>query len=332
MMMTSNSIYTNIYEVVANSDYFIYFFIGGRGIGKTFGFLYNAFLNKETIMYMRTTETILKGCCNALGNPYKDINVKKGTNISMKMNHDIGMITDDNTDQLIGYGHGLTTFANVKGTGFPDVTMIYYDEFVEKSEQHKKQANMLFESIETINRNRELDGSPPIKVVLTSNSTSLNCPILRTLGLIEPLTRIKQDEGAGVYIDKERGIYAELLENKKVQEAKQQTALYKLTKGTAFYDMALSNEFVNDYFGDVNFTNYKELFPLCSFEGLYFYKHKSKDLLYVSTRKAQCKSYNLNNLVKFMRDYGYMLRKYQDFGLMIYQNYAVKMDTYDILK
>ena len=42
-----------------------------------------------------------------------------------------------------------------------------------------------------------------------------------------------------LYKDNERGIYLSLLENKTVKDMKLKTKLYKLTKGTSFYDMAI---------------------------------------------------------------------------------------------
>ena len=133
-----------------------------------------------------------------------------------------------------------------------------------------------------------------------------------------------------LYIDNDRGIYLSLLENKTVKDMKLKTKLYKLTKGTSFYDMAIENEFTKDYFGDLKKINYQELQPVVNYESVYFYKHKSKDIMLASHRKANCDKYNERTKQAFKRNYGYMFAYYIETGLMFYTDYNVKLEVKNI--
>ena len=112
---------------------------------------------------------------------------------------------------------------------------------------------------------------------------------------------------------------------------KSQTSLYKLTRGTAFYDMSINNEFTVDYFGDTRKLNYQEFTPLCGFKGIYFYKHKSKQLIYVTKRKANCQIYEDYQKEKFLRDYGFMIKNYIVANLIIYSDYDLKLDVLNMV-
>lgn len=333
----SNEIYTNCYEIVKNSNYFLYIFTGGRGIGKTYSSLKGAYYDNKKIVYLRRTDTELKNCCDEISNPYKAININEYCNVHLESVKDMAVIYDiinEEQKNIIGYGLNLSTSGKYRGMDFSDVDLIIFDEFINYSDREtiKREAYKFFNLIETINRNRELDGKDSIKVILLSNSESLDNDILRTLGLVEEAEKMKANNTT-IYTDEEKGIYYSLLENKQVRDMKRETKLYKLTKGTTFYDMALSNEFTRDYFGDIKKVNYQELTPICSFNNsLFFYQHKSKDLLFVSKRKANCDNYTDITVVSFKRNYGYMLDYYISTGNILYSDYATKLDVKHIFE
>ena len=75
----------------------------------------------------------------------------------------------------------LSTFGNLRGVDFSDVDMIFFDEFVPQKNARpiKAEAEAFFNLYETVNRNRELDGRPPVRVLMLSNeaaSTRRSCP------------------------------------------------------------------------------------------------------------------------------------------------------------
>lgn len=338
----SNEMYTNCYSIIKQSNYFLYIFIGGRGIGKTYSMLRGSFFDNKKIMYLRRTDTELKNCFDEFSNPYKVINFNENCNIHIEPIKDSAIIynilpvTDVNSEnqkELVGYASALSTFGKFRGADFSDVDLIVFDEFINTSPMNtlKNESYLLFNLIETVNRNRELEGLDSIKVVLLSNANTIDNDIIRVLDLADKIQLMKLNNKS-IYTDDERGIYLSLLDNKKVKDMKMKTRLYKLTKGTSFYDMALNNEFTRDYFGDLKKVNYQELTPLCSFNNLYFYTHKSKDLLFVSKRKANCENFTDRNLEAFKRCYGYTIDYYMTIGNIFYSDYAVKLDTLHIFK
>jgi hypothetical protein len=287
-------------------------------------------------MYVRRTETELKNCCSNIFNPYKKINMNEHINIQIQKVEDSAVIndcTDEDDIKVIGYASALSTFGKFRGADFSDVDLIVFDEFINTSLYSKmdNECMMLFNFIETVNRNRELEGEDSIKVILLSNSNSIDNDIIRTLGLAEVIHNMKMKD-EHFYQDEERGIFLNLIENKEVQDLKMETKLYRLARGTTFYDMALDNEFTRDYFGDVGKVDYRELVPICSFENYYIYEHKSNDVLFISKRKANCPSYNIQNLKAFKRAYGFKIMWYIDCGYAFYSDYGTKLSFIQIMK
>lgn len=330
----SKAIYTNCYEIVSNTDYFLYIFIGGRGIGKTYSMLKEAYEHHNRIMYVRRTDTEIKNCCDEFTNPFKAINQNIGSNVIIKANKDNNLILDqkeEDKSELVGYASALSTFGKFRGADFSDVDLIIFDEFINTSPVNslKAEAGLLFNLIETINRNRELEEKAAVKVVLLSNANTIDNDIIRILDLADVIQQMKTND-EHLYTDSERGIYLSLLENKAVRDLKQQTKLYKLTKGTAFYDMSLDNEFTKDYFGDLKKINYQELQPVVNYGNIYFYKHKSKDIMLASKRKANCPEFTERTKIAFKRSYGYMFAYYIETGLMFYTDYNVKLEVKNI--
>lgn len=335
--------YSNVFEKVVNNHFFMNIFIGGRGIGKSYSILNESRKNHIPIIYMRTTDETIRLVCSESGNPYKSINLNEGCDVHIQMKgsriiidnkHDNPDDPDEVTDnEILGYGYSLSTFYKLRGTEFPEVKILYYDEFLEQEKNARKyiSPSAFFQAIETIQRNRELEGGEPLKVVLTANSFTLDNDILRYLNLVDVIREMYLNN-KHVWTDSDRSIYIELLDNKSVSNLKKNTALYKLTKGTSFYDMALDNEFTDDVFGDVRKIKFNEFTPICSISSVTFYSHKTKDIIIASSRKAQCKSYTPATIKGFMKDYGYMLRKYKDYGQMLYTSYDIKLKVYDILK
>lgn len=329
-MLDSNFFY-NVWEVVKSTDYFLYIFIGGRGCGKTYSTLKGVLEDEECFLYTRRTETEYKNCCSELTNPFKTLNEDLNRNVTIKANKDSAMVIEYLDDErkefnFIGYASALSTFGKFRGADFSDVNYIIFDEFINTGnvKNFNNEANFLFNMIETVNRNRELLGKESVKVILLSNSNTIDNDIIRTLSLGEEIRKMKESN-TELYTDKERGIYLHLINTPGLKDMKEKTRLYRLTKGTSFQDMALENEFVNDYFGDVKKLNYNEFTPVASYEKVTFYKHKSKNLLFASWRKAKCPYYD--NLTKkaFKRDYGFMIGNYIERGLILYLDYNVKL-------
>lgn len=331
------SIYSDVYGIVKRNKYPFNFFIGGRGIGKTYSCLLGALRDRKPIIYFRTNDSTIQTVAVEEFNPYKDINMNEGTDIHMQANKGGYVIQNKEDDELIGYAFAVSTFYKMRGTKFPEVKVIVYDEFLEDSgnQRLKFASDKFFHAYETINRNRELSEppQPPVQAIFIANSFSMDNDILRQLNLIVPIQQLREQEGRRkkVYTDDERGIYLELMVNQKIADLKSKTALYKLTKGTTFHEMALANNFTQDDFFNVKQVNFNELIPLCSVGRVTYYRHKSRDLIYASSRHAQCERYDKQNYRVFLKDYRYYLLKYHDSGLILYQNYDIKLLSNDYL-
>lgn len=335
------SLFVDCYDIVTREfpDYFIYFFIGGRQIGKTYSMLKGFVENKDMFLYMRRTDVEEQAGLSEEGNPFKSINRDLGTNIYLGGNKKSGgtIIKEINEEekQVIGYTGALSTFGNMRGVDYTDCDYIYIDEFInmKRIDYVKNDGSLLFDSISTVNRNRELLGQDAIKIVLTSNANTIDSDIIRTLYLDDIIYQMKE-KCYNVYTDEERGIYLELMETpKKLKQKLVNTKLAKLTRGTRFYDMAFENNFTTDYFGDISKkVDYSVMYPVCAFEDIYFYKYKYKELMFASKRKAQCTMYNEQTKEAFKRDFGFMMMNYIETGRMLYRDYNTKLTVQHIWK
>lgn len=345
-MYNSKNLYFDVWDRISSyPNFLLYFFVGGRGTGKTYStlkkFALQAHTAKNRFIYLRRTETEIENCVNDVSNPFKAINEDLGTQIRIRVVRDIAVIEDaqdEKNPSIIGYTGALSTFGKFRGMDFSDVEYIIFDEFINTAPVNhlKNEFFLLMNAIETVNRNREfnkdgtVDNSRSVKVILLSNANTLDDDILRTLNLPDKI-RMMKSEGQHVYTDDERGIFFEDILNNTFKDMKAKTRLYKLTKGTTFYDMSLGNDFTSDYFGDLSRIDYRELVPLCSYERMYFYKHKSKELIFVSKRKADTVRYDTQTLKAFKQDYWFMLESYRSRGLMLFQDYNIKLDYFHII-
>lgn len=293
------------------------FFIGGRGIGKTFSYLKghrNAFHAGQAgkLVYLRLTGAELEGVTRKEENPYKRINELCGFNIELKpdgkKSASIVEYMDDGTELVLGSARSLASFHNLRGVDFSDYTDIYFDEFLPTEHVRRtpeiKRAGYLFEqAYETINRNREfetIDGAPVI-VVFTANAFSLDSDIL-TKFKVQKAVEYMQSHDQARYTDRERGVYVERCEAKEIANMKRKTALYKAIGGDKkTEDINLSNAFV-DYALSmiVKKPQYNEYKPLVTVAELTIYAHKSNGFLHVAKKQDTSPLvYGLNELAKF---------------------------------
>ena len=306
------------------------FIIGGRGIGKTYSALSFVMESGEPFIYMRNTDTQMRECASEFGNPFKRINRDKGVNWSIECQnrHFLIYSEEDEEKELKGYGVALSTFENLRGVDLSDVRFVIFDEFIELRSLSFDQFRTFANFYETVNRNRELLGEDPLKVILLSNAQSLASPILQGYGLVDVITRMTA-EGREIWKDPVRLI---MLPVSDVSEAKKQTALYQATKGTSFYDEAINNQFAHDSFAGVKKQNLREFVPFCAIDNMYIYRHKSSYLFYI------CGSDNGMEVLKskdslplFLRTYGRELAEAYVRGLIRYESYTYKLNFTNLL-
>ena len=279
------------------------FFIGGRGTGKTYGVLKqqrnDIISGKDArFMYMRMTQAELTECSHPDGNPYRKINFKEGYHVELKPIPKTSAFkiqeTIDDVVYDLGEARSIASFHNLRGVDFYDIKEIYFDEFIPVETVRRtpeiKQAGFLWDqAYETINRNRELEGEPPVRVYFTANAFSLDSSILQSYGLIEVIEHM-QRTGQKKYIDREASILIELIERPDIAEAKKETALYKAKRrNKKLIDINLNNRFTDTAL-TLTKRNVKliEYAPALSFnDELTLYVHKGTGAWYIAGKGDQ---------------------------------------------
>lgn len=259
--------------------------VGCRGCGKTYGSLKYALEAGVRFMYLRRTAKQLQIVCNPIFNPFKPLNRDLHVEVVPALSDGYGVfqkIGDDGKGTVIGYAAALSTFANLRGFDGSDVELLIWDEFIpEPSESVKFDEFSAFcNAVETLNRNRELTGGPPVKVVMLSNSNLIYGGIVAGFHLGDELMRMQEED-------------LELLEHSEdmllvrptsqaFREKKKDTALYRLTAGTSFSSMALDNRFTVEDRERIRLRPLREYIPLADIKGVVIYKHKSDGTFYAS--------------------------------------------------
>lgn len=291
------------FDTFERSDCPFQIYIGGRGVGKTYSTLRNLLFDKERsrkeinprekFIYMRRMAKEIELSTTDVSNPFKRINLDFQTDIvadMLKQNYavfyDLQQTNTNGEPPILGYGVGLSTFSGLRGVDFSDVTTIVFDEFIPEQQVRriKNEGKIFLNMYETVNRNRELQGEEPVRVILLANSITLASEILLEMGAIPTMANMILKNQARATI-RERGLYIEIIDSSKFAEYKANTALYKLTKGSEFNREAIMNKFTADNLGfakKVQINEYKSLFTFCEYT---FYQHKSRNEFYLAKRK-----------------------------------------------
>ena len=261
--------------------------IGGRGTGKTFGALRRLIPERTSkFLFLRRTQTqadiISNDDCSPFkpqtDNPFTVQRIRKYISGFYRMDED-----GKATGTPAGYIAALSTFASIRGIDFSDVNLIIYDEFIPESHERpiKNEAAALWNVYETVNRNRELFGADPVKLVMLSNSNTINNAIFASLDITNSVAKM-QEKGLEIMRFPDRGLVVFDLQHSGISEKKKHTALYRLTaKDKRFAGMALENKFddVPDQIASYDLTMYVCKYRL---DNLYIYKHKTEQRFFIT--------------------------------------------------
>lgn len=312
--------------------------VGGRGTGKTFGALQTSVEDKIKFAFMRRSQVQLDIINKPEFSPMKPVCRKMGWNITTASiargltGYYFFEVEDERPKLLggpIGYNIALSTVANIRGFDASEIDLIIYDEAIpERGEKPlAKEYEKLMNCYETLNRNRELEGKPPMKLICLANANAQTAPILEGLRLVDVLDRMDR-RGQSLYVDDSRGLAMVKLRDSKISQAKADTALYRLTKGTEFSQMAIENNFAYEDRGIIRSMPLQEFKPLVAVGGLTIYVHKSKRLLYVSRHQSGgCAVYGTSEteLARFHRQYYSMLYDAIMENRVIYETYETQV-------
>lgn len=281
--------YANIGGMLSTGMPFI-ICIGGRGTGKTYGALKLSRDLKLNTLLMRRTAAQAGIISSDSMSPWKSIARDEGFEIKTESAAKGLSVTnevdeDGNVIRALSYQCALSTISNLRGFDSSDIDLIIYDEFIPETHEKKMKHELdaLLNAYETINRNRELSGKPATKLMLLANANNLASPILSGLHLTNKVESMIKKHQA-ISIMPEKGVAIFLLQDSPISQLKSETALYRLTKGTAFSEMALSNEFSYSDTSNVISLDLKNMQPIFTLDQMTIYFSNQSMRFYVSAK------------------------------------------------
>lgn len=200
-----------------------------RGIGKTTQGSFEclgAYQNDGRFVYMRRYTTELDEWASKDGFS----NVLDGVYYK---NHK-GIYTYFFEGQVMGYGIPLSKYRTAKSVNYSTVSRIIYDEVFCKPNgtYHylKNEVEAFLEFLSTVERTRPGNS---VRAILLGNNEDLFNPYFEYFK-IPPFDKY--------YYDKDRGLYCEApLPSEKLKALEEKTGLYKLTKGTDYFNYHYNN-------------------------------------------------------------------------------------------
>lgn len=282
--------YLDIEEIASSATYI--FMVLARGTGKTFGALKYAVDSGSKFIYMRRTQTQADMIRTDEMSPFVSLDRELGDDYLFRLKPVAKNVTgiyrkkmngENEELDLRGYIMALSTISNVRGFDTSDCSLLIYDEFIgEKHEKPIRNEGMAFmNALETIGRNRELKGLPPLKVICMANSNDLASPLFIELGLVRYAERMLR-KGIEALKIPDRDIMLIIAKHSPISLKKAQTSLYRMAGDSAFTQMAIDNSFSLEFTEMVKSISLKEYRPLVQVGEICIYQHKSKLLYYVT--------------------------------------------------
>ena len=326
MKLYDDNGYLNVAAII-DSPAVYSFVVGGRGVGKTFGALKEAIDREKKFIFMRRTQVQVDLIKDDNMNPFNALTSVLGNNyrfVMKKLNKNITAVYRAVFDpeqqiyiasgEILGYIMALSTISNIRGFDASDVDLLIYDEFIgEKHERPIKDEGAAFlNALETIARNRELQGRDPLKVLCLSNSNDLANPVFIQLQVVKDVEKMVRDKQQYRYLP-ERAMALYILQITPIGAAKAQTTLYKLAGDSEFTRMALANDFSSEEMAYIKPQSIREYKPVVQVGELCIYRHKSRYVYYVTSfRSGSPEIYDSSDmdLHRFSRDYHHIWMAY----------------------
>lgn len=310
--------------------------IGGRGIGKSYGILRELYIREIPFIYMRRTQTQLDAVTIQPLNPFNQIAEDMNLHIlSQKISkHTVGFYNAiEEGEELkpeaepFAIGIALSTFSNIRSLSAEKYQVLFFDEIIpERHERPIKEEGLAFANVlESIGRNREMQNRKPLKVILATNSNTINSRILDTLGCIDIVDSMTRQGQEYKNINGMIAIYRYI--NSPISQKKKDSALYQVIKNDDFSGMAINNDFSKSDYENVQSKPIAEYSPLCSYGNSTIMKHKSRREYYCITgvRAEHFDKLPLSTKA-FQRKYWYLYGAIME-KRVFYQNASVKIEV-----
>ena len=280
--------YANMPDIIQATTPFI-LCIGGRGVGKSYGSIKYFLENDIPFIYLRRTAAQMELVSKEEFSPI----VKIGSDLGMALKIEslskyasgvYHLDEDGKPEKPAAFNMALSSIASCRSFDASGIDYILYDECI--PEKHEKRMSHESEAIlnmyESIDRNRQLDGKPPVKLICLANANNLEAPILQALNCVKILDTMRR-KNQTQKVNERTGLSIFLLNNSPISAEKRQTALYKLTLGQGdFNDMALENAFSRDNYTDIGHQPLNEYMPVAAIGSICLYRHKTNYNWYVS--------------------------------------------------
>lgn len=277
--------YVDFDSIYPSSD--VYTFItGARGTGKTYGLLKYVIDHGLQFILLRRTQKQIKMIKKPALNPFLSLEHDGGDKYHADIKgwgEDISGIYLNGSDTPSGIMLPLKTISSLRGFDASQSDVLIYDEFI--PEVHEKaienEGGAFLNAIETIARNRELQGRKPLKVFCLANSNRLANPIYVELKIVNRVYKMIKS-GKEVLMDPDRCLTVIHLKETPISRKKADTSLYRLAGDGSFADMALENKFNEVEDSQIRHMRLQEFRPLVAVGELVIYRHKSKLMYYVT--------------------------------------------------
>lgn len=278
MRMFDDAGYIDIPSFI-DTGYHFQFFVGARGIGKTYGALKYALESGREFIFLRRTQAQIDIVGKKEFSPFKALERDMSIDVGVKSlsKYTSGFFYND---KMIGIAAALSTFSNLRGFN-SNADLLIYDEFIpERHERPIKEEGAAFlNMLETVFRNRR-----DYQVLCLANSNDIGNPIFMELGIIKEAEKLHASDRT-YYKDPERSLLLVDIKRSPISEKKAKDPLYKLAQDSSFKRMALENEYITDSIAQIKSKSLKDYEPLVTISGITIYEHKTARKWYVSEHR-----------------------------------------------
>lgn len=328
------------FRQIVDDEYPIALLIGGRATGKTYGALEHGKLYFDEccrpFVYMRRTQKKADLVATDVFNPFRPLNRDKGwsvypSQIAKGVNGFYNMVDTEDGRRPVGDPVGiiaaLSTFSNLRGIDGSNVDIVYLDEFIKEDTEKaiKNESFALLNVYETLNRNRELTGEPPLKMVCMSNSNAIDNDIFVGLGLVQHAEKMILTGKNQFYLP-DRHIALYNLTDSPISVKKAGTTIYQADQGGRFTDMAIRSKYADYDPVGVKSEPIIEYKMLCKIGELCIYKHKSDTKYYCTFHQSgTAPEYAFTDVdkIRFLRKYDHLWNAYLS-GKMSFETFYCK--------
>lgn len=222
-------------------------FVGQRGGGKTYGcakYLVQDFLDSNMsnqFVYLRRTDKALQRPCAAKkGTLFSDI-AHEFPDIKLETKGDYFELDDGETSQILGYATSLNMTDDFKSSAYPDVSWIWFEEFIIHDTRHHSylpnEITSFYDIYETIART----GSDHklVRVLMNANAVTITNPYFDEWGCELPEPGKIRRFGNG-------DIIVQNVVSPELVEAKKASRFGKIIEGTRYAEYAIENKWLLD--------------------------------------------------------------------------------------